>query len=124
MIVMIDKENVISEPTTSDRFSHILSAIDTVETTLRDCSLEDLAHDRTRRLALERLIEIIGVASDHITDSVKVAETQVDWRTLSDMSKRLECASERMEPDYLWRMASETVVPLKALAIGRATKLL
>ena len=53
-------------PSMADRFAHILSAIDAVQQELHGISEDALAKDRMRRLALERLFEIISVASVHI----------------------------------------------------------
>jgi len=64
-------------------------------------------------------MEIIGVASDHIPDDVKITEPQIDWRTLSDMSARLENTRDRVEPDILWKLANDTLISLKACAISR-----
>ena len=69
-------------------------------------------------------MEIISVACDHIPDDIKTTENQVDWRTLSEMSVRLEDSLERIEPDTLWNLANDTLLPLKACAASRATNLL
>ncbi len=49
-------------PTLSDRFVHILSAVDTIDEWLQGLLQQQLVDDRRLQLALERLLEIISVA--------------------------------------------------------------
>src|SRR5665213_70432 len=103
-------------PSVVDCLAHILRAIDTVEEALQGISEETLADDRRRRLVLERLFEMISVASDHIPASLKAVEHGVDWQTIADIGDRLEDTRNRIETDVLWTMSQDTLVPLKACA--------
>jgi uncharacterized protein with HEPN domain len=103
-------------PSIADRFTHIVSAIGNVEETLNGISEEELASDRMRRLALERLLEIVSMASAHIPARLKAAEDAVDWQTIADIGDRLENARVRIEPKVLWTMSQGTLMPLKACA--------
>ena len=103
-------------PSVEDRFSHILSAIDAVQEELRGVSEDALAKDRMRRLALERLLEIISVASDHIPARLKVVENGVDWQAIADIGGRLENTRDRIETDVLWTISQGKLMPLKTCA--------
>jgi uncharacterized protein with HEPN domain len=103
-------------PSVADRFAHILSAIDAVQEELHGTSEDALANDRMRRLALERLFEIISVASDHIPANLKAAENDVDWQTIADIGGRLENTRDRIETNVLWTISQGTLMPLKACA--------
>ena len=103
-------------PTLSDRFIHILSATDDVDELLRGLSQQQLAHDRTLRLALERALEIIGIATDHIPADLKETEGTGDWEALANLSRRLEVVSERVESGVLQDFAHNKLVQLKELA--------
>jgi uncharacterized protein with HEPN domain len=103
-------------PSVEDRFSHILSAIDAVQEELRGISEDALAKDRMRRLALERLLEIISVASDHIPASLKVVENGVDWQAIADIGGRLENTRDRIETDVLRTISQGKLMPLKTCA--------
>jgi|SRR5665213_940157 len=103
-------------PSVVERFTHILSAIDTVEETLQGISEETLADDRIRRLVLERLFEMISMASGHIPASLKAVENGVDWQTIADIGDRLEDTRDRIETNVLWKISKDTLVPLKACA--------
>jgi uncharacterized protein with HEPN domain len=100
-------------PTLSDRFVHILSAVDAIDEWLQGISQQQLANDRILQLALERLLEIIGVATDHIPAYVKETEAAVDWQYLANVGRRLENAHDRIEPEILWNVARLKLTPLK-----------
>ena len=99
-------------PSVAERFGHILSAIDAVQDELHGISEDALAKDRMRRLALERLFEIISVASDHIPASLKVVENGVDWQAIADIGGRLENTRDRIETDVLWTISRDKLMPL------------
>ena len=103
-------------PSVADRFAHILSAIATVQEQLDGLSQEALANDRIRRLVLERLLEIISVASGHIPADIRAGENGVDWQTIDDIGDRLENTRDRIETNILWTISQDKLMPLKACA--------
>jgi uncharacterized protein with HEPN domain len=103
-------------PSIADRFTHIVSAIDNVEETLNGISEEELASDRMRRLALERLLEIVSMASAHIPASLNAAEDAVDWQTITDIGDRLENTRDRFEAKVLRTISRDKLIPLKSCA--------
>ncbi|MGB8401760.1 DUF86 domain-containing protein [Bradyrhizobium sp.] len=103
-------------PFTADRFAHILSAIDAVQEELHEISQDALANDRMRRLALERLLEIISIASGHIPANLKAVENGVDWQVIADIGDRLENARDRIETNLLWTISQDKLMPLKVCA--------
>jgi uncharacterized protein with HEPN domain len=103
-------------PSVKDRFAHILSAIDAVLEELHGISEGALANDRIRRMALERLFEIISVASDHLPANLKAVESVVDWQAIDDIGDRLENTRDRIETHLLWTMSQDKLMPLKVCA--------
>jgi len=103
-------------PSVADRFAHILSAIDTVQEQLDGISEEALAGDRMRRLVLERLLEIISIASGHIPANLRAVENGVDWQTIDDIGDRLENTRDRIETHVLWAISHDKLIPLKVCA--------
>jgi uncharacterized protein with HEPN domain len=100
----------------TDRFADIASMIHEIERTLLGISQQELIDDRKRRLALERMLEIISVASEHIPTSMKAAETDVDWQVIADIGERLENTRDRIEAEVLWTIPHDKLPPLKACA--------
>jgi uncharacterized protein with HEPN domain len=103
-------------PTVEDRFFHILSAIGAVQEGLHGISEDALANDRMRRMVLERLFEIISIASDHIPADLKATENGVDWQAISDIGARIENTRDRIEPNVLWTISQDKLIPLKVFA--------
>jgi uncharacterized protein with HEPN domain len=110
------REGEFTSPTLSDRSVHIVSAVDTIDEWLHGLSRQQLADDRTLRLALERLLEIISVATDHIPADLKETELAVDWQNLANLGRRLEIARDRIEPEILWDVARHRLAPLRSFA--------
>lgn len=104
------------EPSVSDRFVHILEEIEAIESVLTEVSEQQLFQDELRRLALERMFEIIGIASDHIPVALKAQEIEVDWQAIAQLSNRLGNALDRIETEVLWNMAHTKLPPLRACA--------
>jgi uncharacterized protein with HEPN domain len=107
----------------ADRFAHILSAIGTVQEQLHGVSEEALASDRMRRLVLERLLEIISIASGHIPANLRAVENGVDWQTIDDIGDRLENTRDRVETNILWTISQDKLMPLKVCAERHVRKL-
>jgi uncharacterized protein with HEPN domain len=103
-------------PSVADRLSHILSATDAVREILHGVSEDALAGDRSRRLALERALEIASMAAYHIPAGFKATEAGVDWQAIADIGDRLENTRDRIEAHVLWTMSQDKLVPLKACA--------
>ncbi len=103
-------------PSVADRFAHILSAIGTIQEQVHGISEEALANDRMRRLALERLLEIISMASRHIPTNLRAVENSVDWQTIDDIGDRLENTRDRIETSVLWTISQDKLTPLKTCA--------
>jgi uncharacterized protein with HEPN domain len=103
-------------PSVTDRFEHIASMIHEIEKTLLRISQQELIDDWKRRMALERMLEIISVASDHIPANLKATEGDVDWQAIADIGQRLENTRDRIEVDVLWTISHDKLPLLKACA--------
>jgi uncharacterized protein with HEPN domain len=87
-----------------------------IEAVLSGISQQELVDDWRKRMALERMLEIISVASEHIPASMKAAETDVDWQAIADIGQRLENTRDRIEADVLWAISHDKLPSLKACA--------
>jgi uncharacterized protein with HEPN domain len=108
-----------ARPSVTDRFGHIASMIHEIEALLSGSSRQELVDDWKRRMALERMLEIISVASDHIPASRKAVEGDVDWQAIADIGQRLENTRDRIEAGVLWAISHDTLPLLKACAERR-----
>jgi uncharacterized protein with HEPN domain len=94
-------------PSVTERFEHIASMIHEIEAVLSGISPQELIDDRRKRMALERMLEIVSVASEHIPASMKAAEIDLDWQAIADIGKRLENTRERIEAEVLWAISHD-----------------
>ena len=101
-------------PTLGDRLTHILEAIDDVQSLFASKAVTAITQDRTLRLALERLFEIICEASRHVPAEIKAKETAIDWRTMTDLGNLLRHAYHRADVTHLAEIAQTDLPPLKA----------
>lgn len=62
---------------------------------------------------MERLFEMISMASGHIPASLKAIENGVDWQTIADIGVRLGDTRDRIETNVLWKISKDTLMPLK-----------
>ncbi len=91
----------------------MLSSIEEIETLLTGVSKVAFANDRVRRLALERLLEILSEASRHLPEGLR-STVDVPWRDIADLGNLLRHAYHRVDPDMLWYIANNDLPSLKA----------
>lgn len=99
-------------PSLADRLNDMLVSIQEIETLLDGVTKERLASDRFRRLALERLLEILSEASRHIPEDLRNT-IDMPWRAVADLGNLLRHAYHRVDPDILWYIAKDDLPPLK-----------
>lgn len=100
-------------PTLGDRLVHVLSAIENIRMALVGRSLDDFAGDLFRRMAVERLFEIMSEASRYIPTELKEKDEEVAWQKLADLGNLLRHAYHRIDPHILWDIANNDLEPLK-----------
>ncbi len=85
-----------------------------IETIIDNIELEDFITNLEKRLAIERLLEIIGEASNHISDEILYhPKISAPWRKI--IANRNLIAHEYFRIDYkiIYQIAKEEIVPLK-----------
>lgn len=75
--------------------------------------------DRTLQLAIERLLEIIGEASNALADETRARLGDVDWPGITRLRIVLAHHYHRVDHDLVWAMATTEVPELqRRLAVG------
>jgi len=98
----------------ADRLDHILEAITGIEDTIAGLSRDTVMEHWTLRSAVERGIEIISEAARHVPLELTDAYPDVPWKNIRGIGNFLRHEYDRLEPDILWQIASEGLIPLKA----------
>lgn len=88
----------------ADRISHILTAIQEIETNTSGLSLDEFKENRFRQLGIERCLEIICEASRHLPDVLKDSHPEIPWRRISDMGNRIRHAYHAVDSDIIWEI--------------------
>jgi uncharacterized protein with HEPN domain len=68
--------------------------------------------DRTRQLAVERLLEIIGESARAMTDGGRAQHPEVPWSDLIGLRTVLAHHYHRVDPDQVWTIATGDVPAL------------
>jgi uncharacterized protein with HEPN domain len=68
--------------------------------------------DRVRRLAVERLLEIIGEAANSLTEDFRLSYPDVPWRDIIGLRIVLAHHYHRTDPGQVWVIAATEVPKL------------
>ena len=72
-------------PTEAERITHIISHAREAIAILGDASLEDLARDRTRQLALNYLVAVVGEAANKLSNATYYSLPLIPWGKIVGM---------------------------------------
>jgi len=73
----------------------------------------DLQLDHKTRLSVERLLEILGEAANHISQELKDSHPDVPWRQITDLRNIVSHQYFRIRLETIWEVANNEVPPLK-----------
>src|SRR6266849_3663640 len=62
-----------------------------------------------RRVAVERMFEIISEASRFIPEDMKAKEKDIAWQRMADLGNWLRHAYHRIDAEILWNIAQMTL---------------
>lgn len=93
---------------------HIKESIALIERRVAAKTFEDFVGDHALRDSIERRIEIISEASRRLPAEMKGRHPGVPWPAIAAIGNVLRHEYYAIEPDALWRIATEDVRPLAA----------
>jgi uncharacterized protein with HEPN domain len=79
------------------------------------------AKDRLRRLAVERLLEIIGESANALSDEFRAQFPLVPWRDIIGLRVVLAHHYHRVDPNQVWVIAADEVPRLAEQLRARQT---
>ena len=80
---------------------------------------EDWDGDRTQRLAVERLLEIIGEAARALSDEGRARYPEVPWQDVIGLRTVLAHHYHRVDPNQVWTIAT-TEIPILVQHLAHA----
>jgi len=81
---------------------------------LTNVSFEDFSKNLEKKLAIERLLEIIGEATNHISDEVLYnSKTSSPWKKIIATRNMISHEYFRVDEELLYQIATNSIIPLK-----------
>jgi uncharacterized protein with HEPN domain len=97
----------------SIRLQHIRDAVNTIEKQCRDKKFDEFARDEILVLAVVKLIEIIGEASNRISSSFKNKHKDIKWKEIIGMRNILIHEYFGIDDKIIWDVVTNDLPPLK-----------
>jgi uncharacterized protein with HEPN domain len=95
------------------RLQHILDAIQEVESYLVDIDFEKFMENSMMRFACIKQMEIIGEASNHVTDEVKSEFSSVEWAQIVGMRNVFVHEYFGVDATIVWEIIKGDIPDLK-----------
>lgn len=99
------------------RLQHILEAINYIEEFIQDKSEDDLNSNAMLRFAIERQLEIIGEASNHISVDLLALQPQINWRAIKGFRNILAHEYFQVATYLVWNVITTNLPDLKNAVI-------
>lgn len=95
------------------RLLHILQAIAYVEAFMSNRPKESLYDEPMFRFAVERQLEIIGEAANHLSDVLKQSAPEIEWRKIVSFRNFVTHEYFGVDLELLWDISTNKLEPLK-----------
>jgi uncharacterized protein with HEPN domain len=97
-----------------ERLHHILEAIDRIAEALKGYNLDRFRSDWEKRLVIERLLEIIGEAVNHLSPELQTDHPHVPWPKIVGMRNMVSHEYFRVDPTIIWETATASIPALRS----------
>ena len=95
------------------RLQHIRDAIIEGEGYTKDADKETFLNNSMMRFASIKQLEIVGEASVHITEEVKIKFTNTEWRKMTGMRNILVHEYFGVDTDVVWQIITNDLSTLR-----------
>ena len=99
-------------PDDAIRLRHLIEAAETAQRFTAGRSRRDLDDDEMLRLALTKLVEIVGEAAKQVTEATKAEHPTVPWSAAARMRDRLVHHYFDIDVDVLWATVQDDLPAL------------
>lgn len=96
----------------ADRIAHMREAAEKAVRLAGAHDRSDLETDEVLRLAMTKLVEIVGEAAKQVSDDARLEHSHVPWSAAARMRDRLVHHYFDINLDVLWRTVTEELPPL------------
>ncbi|GAB3993760.1 DUF86 domain-containing protein [Spirosoma daeguense] len=95
------------------RIKHMLDAITEIQEFVEGTVYEDYLADRKLQLAVTRLIEIIGEASNHVSEDIRNRFTNIEWHILTGIRNVIVHEYFGIDYDIIWTVIQQDIPQLR-----------
>jgi len=96
------------------RIEHVLEAISDLELFLKNVDFEEFESNKEKQSAVERKLEIIGEATNHISEKILLHnELSTPWRQIINTRNIIIHEYFRVDIEIIFKIAKEEIIPLK-----------
>lgn len=99
-------------PDDRTRIAHMLEACRDIAGFIQGRAPSDLENDRMLLFALVRALEVLGEAANGVTSETRGKAPQIPWNLVVAARNRLIHGYYDVDPEIVWRTASEEVPAL------------
>lgn len=103
----------MAQPSDYERIAHIVEAIDWIIEFVGPLDFDNFQQDHKTRLSVERLLEIIGEAANHLSDEVKNSYPTIPWRQITDLRNVISHEYFQVRLEIIWDVAINEIPPLR-----------
>ena len=100
------------------RLLHIIEAIHYIETFIEGKVKDDLYNDPMLRFAIERQLEIIGEAANHLSDQLKLTNPEIEWRKVIAFRNFIVHEYFGIDLELVWDIIANKI-PLLKMVVER-----
>jgi uncharacterized protein with HEPN domain len=94
------------------RLQHMRDAAQKAVAFMQDRRRTELDDNEMLRLALVRLLEILGEAAKNVTPEVREANKQIPWKSIAGTRDRLIHGYFKVDLDVVWEIITVDLPPL------------
>jgi uncharacterized protein with HEPN domain len=94
--------------------AQMLDAVRRIRAVIRGRTRDAFETDEIRQLALLHLIQVLGETASRTTAAFRDAHPELPWAQMTGMRNRIVHGYDDVDPDIVWRVATEDVEPVLA----------
>lgn len=94
--------------------AQMLDVVRRIRAIIRGQTRDAFETDEIRQLALLHLIQVLGEAASRTTAAFRDAHPELPWAQMVGMRNRIVHGYDDVDPDIVWRVATEDVEPVLA----------
>jgi uncharacterized protein with HEPN domain len=99
-------------PNDNERLLHIKQATDLIIEYTSKLNWVEFEQDRKSQLSVERLLEILGEAANHLSPELKSSHPKVPWRQITDLRNIISHEYFQVKVELIWQVATNEIPAL------------